>query len=393
MRRHLQISDRENAKRNTLPKHLGKSRSFEGKNSYSFGGTRKLNALYGVPIFHVPKTFDLSSGGYTDELKTFFEELEALMSQNDHIYLSFENTTVTRLPMFLLIVALQEKYKTKISPMLSLKSPWVNRLIEAAGSFSSSAQRRKTMSDSKAHRIPIVSGSNSEFDTLADQLVEAISDKYYDGNIPPLIEAKISQAIIETLENVGRHAYPNEHEDSNKRWWLICSIGRVHSESEEYMFLAIYDQGRGIPHSFEDSEVFQNRVKKHYPKEYKQLILGEPSDTEKSHVVQGLIRSLAAKVISLRKTIGDSGMIYASMMHEITRIDDESHGQGSVSIKDVITTDPESKLIIHSSRGCYQFNRGDANEDTRFEHENELPGTLLQWSIKLDELNKNDKSH
>ncbi|HHG3503028.1 TPA: hypothetical protein ACPVZF_000280 [Vibrio parahaemolyticus] len=387
MKRNLQLADRENSKRNSLPKFHRESKTFDGKKSATFGGTRKLNALYGVPIFPVPVYFDLSNNGYNDELKSFFEDLEELLASHKHIYLSFEQTKVARLPMFLLVVALQEKYNSKISPMLSVESAWVNQLIDAAGSFASAEQRRNAMFNKSVDRIPIISGSNLEFDTLADDLVEAISHKYYNGQIPPLIEAKISQAIIETLENVGRHAYPHEKEDQKKRWWLICSIGQVHSDSEDYMFLAIYDEGRGIPNSFEDSKVFQNRVKKHYPNEYRALILGEDTSSGKTASVQGLLRSLASKVVSLRKTIGDSGMIYASMMHEITRIDDENHGQGSVSIKDVITNDPESKLLIHSSKGCYQFNRGHEEEDTTFEHENELSGTLLQWSIKLDELN------
>ncbi|EJL6748771.1 hypothetical protein ODX99_001143 [Vibrio alginolyticus] len=387
MRRDLQLSDRENSKRNGLPKYRGSSTSFNGKKSENFNGKNKLYTLYGVPIFPVPENLDLSNNGFNDDLKNFFEELEDLLSTNRHIYLSFERTTVVRLPMFLLIIALQEKYQAKISPMLSSKSPWVNRMIEAAGSFSSSSHRRSTLFDKTVSRIPVISGSNCEFETLADDLVDAISDKYYDGQIPPHIEAKISQAIIETLENVGRHAYPSESDEEKKKWWLICSIGQVHADSEDYMFLAIYDQGRGIPLSFEDSQVFQNRIKKHYPKEYQTLILGEDPDTGKTSAVKGLVRSLASKVISLRKTIGDSGMIYGSMMHEITRIDDENHGQGSVSIKDVITNDPESKLIIHSCKGCYQFNRGSQKEDTTFEHKNELSGTLLQWSIKLDELN------
>ncbi|ENQ5029395.1 hypothetical protein GWZ53_17140 [Vibrio cholerae] len=387
MRKHLQITDRENAKHHALPKYSRKVKSFDGKNSAIFFERRKLYSLYGIPIFPVPEFFDLSSNGYNDELKDFFDELDTLLSTHKRIYLSFKMTKVVRLPMFLLIVALQEKHDAKIYPMYSSVSSWVNSLIDAAGAFSTAETRRKSMADRNVRRIPIISGSNQEFSTLADDLVEAISHKYYNGNIPALIEAKISQAILETLENVGRHAYPHERNDGNKKWWLVCSIGRVHTESEEYMFLAIYDQGRGIPLSFEDSKVFQNRIKKYYPEEYRTLILGEEAEANKRNIVKGFVRSLASSVISLRKTIGDSGMIYASMMHEITRIDDENHGQGSVSIKDVITTDPESKLLIHSCKGCYQFNRGHEKEDTKFEHKNELPGTLLQWSIKLDELN------
>ncbi|MEZ8193999.1 hypothetical protein [Vibrio cortegadensis] len=386
MRKHLQLADRANAKRVAHGRSQNNNHIFRGKGSIDTFNTRKLDTLFGVPIFPAPSDLDLSGSGFTNELKVFFEELEALLSTNNHIYLSFEHTSNAKLPMFLLIVALQEKHGSKITPILS-RSSWVNKLIEATGSFISATQRKKAMFDNNVSRIPIISGSNLEFENLADDLVDAISAKYYDNEIPPHIEARISQAIIETLENVGRHAYPCEKDDKNKKWWLICSIGQTHKDSDDYMFLAIYDEGRGIPHSFEDSKVFQNRVKKHYPKEYQALILGEDLNSDKTNAIQGLVRNIASRVRSLRKTIGDSGMIYASMMHEMTRIDDESHGQGSVSIKDVITNDPESKLIIFSNKGCYQFNRGHAKEDTIIEYENELSGSLLQWSIKLDELN------
>lgn len=98
------------------------------------------------------------------------------------------------------------------------------------------------------------------------------------------------------------------------------------------------------------------------------------------------MRTAKSMIAPLRNTIGDSGLIHASMMHDMTSLDDDSHGQGSVSIKDIVTTDADSKLIILSNSGCYQYNKGGKEEHTRIELQNELSGTLLQWSIKLDEL-------
>ena len=186
---------------------------------------------------------------------------------------------------------------------------------------------------------------------------------------------------------MGRHAYPDEDKDINKKWWLICSVGQSDYHSDDkYMYLAIYDAGRGIPSSFPDSPVFQNRVRKHYPNEYSQLIHGNSTGTGKRNAIVGLARTMKSYVTPFRDMIGDSGLIFASMMQDLTRLDDEDHGQGSKSIKDVITKDTDSKLLVFSNKGCYLYNKGHSEEHTRVEHSHELPGTMLQWSINLDEL-------
>lgn len=387
MKRNLQIADSINAKRYLQTSRNKQRTVFEGTGSKQISTNLKITTLFGKPVLPAPRKLDLSDNGLNDDLSEFFVLLEALLESNKHIYISFKDTVIVRLPMFLMIVAIQDKYDAKISIIWSKESPYVNWLIQDAGAFLSAVERREAMYDLDVPRIPVISGSNEEFDELSEALVDAIRDKYYDGEIPPNIESRISQAIVETLENVGRHAYPNESLDSNKKWWLICSIGHNHaSKQDRYMYLAIYDRGRGIPLSFEDSQVFQHRVKKYYPKEYRELVLGEDSEANKVGAVRGLLRSMKSYVKPLRDTIGDSGLIYASMMHDITRINDANHGQGSVSIKDVVTEDPDSCLLIFSNKGCYQYNKGSDEEHSRYEYKNELSGTLLQWSINLDEL-------
>lgn len=388
MKKNLQLADRAYSKRylSQGKRSNNKGYSFQGYDNTQIANLITVKTLWGKPVLNVPRSLDLSKAGVNDEISQFFSVLETLLQEHPHIYLSFEDTQSVRLPMFLLIIATQEQYDAKISVIWSKDAPYVNRLIKESGAFLPKEERRKLLFDDNYNLIPVISGSNYEFNDLSDDLVDAINEKYYDGNIPIEIEAKISQAIIETLENVGRHAYPSEPNDEEKKWWLICSIGYNDSIDEEYMFLAIYDTGRGIPQSFEDSQVFQNRVKKHYPEEYKNLIRGDDIDTSKLAALKGLARSMKSLVTPFRDAIGDSGLIHASMMHDMTRIDDESHGQGSVSIKDLVTNDKDSKLIIFSSKGCYQYNKGSENEHIRHEYANELRGTLLQWSIKLDEL-------
>ncbi|TOB99858.1 hypothetical protein CGJ94_25350, partial [Vibrio parahaemolyticus] len=135
-----------------------------------------------------------------------------------------------------------------------------------------------------------------------------------------------------------------------------------------------------------DSPVFQNRVKRHYPQQYKTLIQGDDVARSKKHALTGIARTFGSYVLPFRNMIGDSGLIYASMMQDLTRLDDEDHGQGSKSIKDVITNDADSLLLVFSNKGCYQYNKGHSEEHSRIEHSHELPGTMLQWSINLDEL-------
>lgn len=386
MKKILQENDKCQAKRNLtiLKKNLKKRVSFEGLGNELIQ-QENLSTIFGTPILKVPVVFDFAKTNFDNQSSQFLSTLEFLLTQHSHIYLSFKDTTSIRLPMFLCIYAIQDKYNAKISIMWS-KSKHVNEMIKDSGSFSSISNRKSALFDDDITRIPVISGSNQEYEDLSDDLVDAISQKYYGGEIPKDIEAKIGPAIVETLENVGRHAYPQESLDANKKCWLICSLGHNGNIDEEYMYLAIYDTGRGIPHSFEDSQVFQKRVKKHYPEEFKTLIKGDDFDTNKTTVITSFVKSMKSYISPLREVIGDSGLIHASMMNDITSINDESHGQGSKSIKDVVTNDPDSKLIIMSSKGCYQFNKGSEKEHTKFELENEISGTLLQWSIKLNEL-------
>lgn len=386
MKKNLQYSDRNQAKRNqAILKKIAKKRvSFDGSGN-ELVHQRVLPTIFGAPILDVPRTFDFAENNFDDQSSLFLSDLEFLLSQHSHIYLCFKNTDLIRLPMFLCIYAIQDKYNAKISIQWS-RSKLVNEMIKDSGSFASMQSRKDTLSDNSIRRIPVISGSNNEFQDLPDDLVDAINHKYYDGNIPSNVEARISSAIVETIENVGRHAYPKESLDENKKCWLICSLGHNGNIDEEYMYLAIYDIGRGIPHSFADSEVFQKRVKTHYPNEYKTLIYGDDLNESKTKAIGSFLRSMKSYISPLRKVIGDSGMIHASMMNDITRINDENHGQGSASIKDVVTNDPDSNLIILSNKGCYQYNKGSSQEHTKRELDNELTGALLQWSIKLNEL-------
>ncbi len=389
MKKKLQQSDKEfsHSRRylSSLEKGTKKKHVFKGSGS-TIIEQMSLNTLFGKPILGVPTIMNFVATKLDDVSAKFLADLDTVLSHYKHIYLSFVNTKDVKLPMLLTIYAVQEKHNAKISIIWSKESGWVNRLLSESGRFSSAMYRDECLFDSEVPYIPVISGSNQEFLDLSDHLVDAINDKYYGGCMPDNIESRISQAIIETLENVGRHAYPHDPDEMNKKWWLICSVSQPRQKDERLMYLAIYDSGRGIPLSFEDSKVFQHRVRQHYPNEYNQLIHGTEEDGSKAGRVRQFVRTMNAMISPLRESIGDSGLIYASMMHDMTRLDDPNHGQGSVSIKDVVTDDKDSNLIIISNKGCYQYNKGSEEEHIMFELQNELPGTLLQWSIKLDEL-------
>jgi hypothetical protein len=389
MKKKLQQLDREYTHSRRYLSSLNKGT--KDKHIFKGGGSTiveqmSLKTLFGKPILDVPTIMNFVTTKLDDVLAQFLADLNTVLAEYTHIYLSFEKTEEVKLPMLLTIYAIQEKHNAKISIIWSKESKLVNRSLSESGMFSSIKLRRGYLFDSEVPYIPVISGSNQEFLDLSDHLVDAINDKYYGKCMPHNIESRISQAIIETLENVGRHAYPHDPNDTNKKWWLICSVYQPRQKDERLMYLAIYDAGRGIPLSFEDSKVFQHRVKQHYPDEYNQLIHGTEKDVSKTGRVRQFVRTMSAMISPLRESIGDSGLIYASMMHDMTRLDDPNHGQGSVSIKDVVTDDKDSNLIIISNKGCYQYNKGSDEEHIMFELQNELPGTLIQWSIKLDEL-------
>ena len=169
-----------------------------------------------------------------------------------------------------------------------------------------------------------------------DAIVDYIQHKIYHNQMAPETEYVFGDAVSETINNVQLHAYPNR-EDEDQSWWLLCKV------EDGQLNLAIYDRGIGIPKT----------VSNKFP------------ETQK---------------------LSDEQMINLSMTGDVSGTNKSKHGQGSKSIRALVDGTDGGKLWVFSNNGLYSFEQGQGKPDLHRLPSN-LPGTLVQWNIKLNENN------
>jgi hypothetical protein len=214
--------------------------------------------------------------------------------------------------------------------------------------------------------LPIVSSVGNKH---MEEIVDFIQEKVYQGNMAPKTEHAYGDAVSETINNVRLHAYP-DLEVEQKKWWLICSV------IENVLYLAIYDMGIGIPKTVLDKPWFLASLEAFYPSAYEDLLESFPS-----------LRESGLKAF-IPKKIQDSQLIYLSMKGDVTGTKRTKHGQGSKSIKALVDETEDGKLWVFSNNGLYVFKENaedevDASFQARLKLPMKLPGTLVQWNIKL----------
>ncbi|MEX2990944.1 ATP-binding protein [Serratia fonticola] len=217
--------------------------------------------------------------------------------------------------------------------------------------------------------MPVISGSSGQY---RDDIVDFIQYKIYKNKMSAYTESIYGGAIHEAINNVAYHAYPNTHESIQKRWWVKCDL------AGDQLFLALYDKGVGIPETVMKRSWYEEILKNAYP-ELRIKISEELTN-------QGIAKSeMFLYKVGL---VSDAMKIAISMVGDVTGTKSSKHGQGSKSIKALVSENEQGKLWIYSNRGLYKL-ESDIVETVDLPKP--MPGTLLQWNIevKLDE-HKND---
>lgn len=213
----------------------------------------------------------------------------------------------------------------------------------------------------KAEVIPIISSVN---DNYVDDVCEFIKYRFFsDGLTAEEIAEKdyaLGSAVSETVENVNVHAYPRV-EGVKKRWWLCCDV------FDDEIFLVIYDLGVGIPNTVHEKKWFKGALKTSRPKVYEEL----KAISNKQSFLSGLFNKLK-----------DEDLIYISMLDDFSGTNQEKHGQGSKSIKSLVSETNNGVLWVYSGKGLYKF-KNTATEPELSHLPLGIPGTLIQWNIKL----------
>ncbi len=217
----------------------------------------------------------------------------------------------------------------------------------------------------------LVRGSYANY---RDKIIDFIQEEIYKNDMTPDEELILGSAIHEAIENIGEHAYID---NDNVEWWLSCSV------ISNQLYLVVYDLGVGIPGSFQKGN-----------KLYDSLI--SIDNDEQIEIIQELIEKFSLNISVERVNqqvddflsnvnLTDGQKIALAMEGDITSVegDDElKHGQGSKSIKALVDENIKGKLWIFSQSGRFMFKNAETLPDIK-DLEKAIPGTLIQWNIRL----------
>ncbi|GIU15637.1 hypothetical protein TUM4261_32950 [Shewanella sp. c952] len=233
----------------------------------------------------------------------------------------------------------------------------VNKMLKRSGFYS--LVRKKKVAEvnnfTSLQHLPVMSGIGNEY---VDDIIDHIASKYR-GELDFETEHLYGDAVTETVNNVGRHAYPN-NTSTERKWWILCEV------ILNQLYLAIYDIGIGIPNTVVKHKWYPRTVQKMYPKQYNEALNTPVNES---------------KFIPLLR-LPDHDLINLSMLGDVSATRLDKHGQGSKSIKALVNETEEGKLWIFSSKGLliYESNSKPVNLVAL---PKTIPGTLIQWNIKL----------
>lgn len=244
--------------------------------------------------------------------------------------------------------------------VFSQKSPGVNAAIKASNLQKLIRGSEISYSLDSVRSMPIISSVGSE---QMEEIIDFIQRRIYKDEMKPETEHVYGDAVSETINNVRLHAYP-DCEPHQKRWWLMC-----HTFGKK-LYLAIYDNGVGIPKTVVERPWFLAAMKTVQPEEYKKFLEIAP-DLEKNGI------SLLIPTI-----IPDERLIHYSMQGDVSGTKQDKHGQGSKSIKALVNDTDDGLLWVFSNFGLYTFNADDQTPSAS-KLKAKFPGTLVQWNIEL----------
>lgn len=304
-----------------------------------------------------------SEGGSSPYIETiaFIDRIKTSFKLRDCV-LDFSNTEKITAAALVVVYAAVEMASVgragKASMIMASKSNnAVNRALKSSNFQKLVAGHGISYSLATSRYMPVVSGVGGD---LVDDIVDFIQKRIFAAKMNAVTEHVYGDAVSETIYNVELHAYPKDPE-SERRWWLICSpIGRK-------LFLAIYDQGVGIPATVIEKSWFNPLVKYLDPVRYKEI---------SEIYAEGTPSSLWGRKIP------DERLISYSMRNDVSGTKEEKHGQGSKSIKALVNETKDGLLWVFSNNGLYKYSSETKDYD-EIALPKSFPGTLVQWNIEI----------
>lgn len=322
------------------------------------GNSKIIHAPTKISIYDADKP---SKEAYIDTLD-FREQLIRHIG-NQNCILDFSQTEhITVAAMLVIFSEIQTLIKVEQNKTVigwSRKSSAVNSMLRRTGLKKLLTTGDSIHNFSTMRNLPIVNGVGSQH---YDDIVDFIINRYFDKSVNPDTEYLISDAVSETINNVGRHAYPSSPQE-NKPWWLMCDV------IGNQLYLAIYDRGVGIPKTVVEKKWFLASLKETYPdlhEEYKEMFGDD----------KGIIEFFTIKKYK------DAELIYLSMLGDVSGTKQSKHGQGSKSFKALVNDTDGGKLWVYSNKGLYKF-EDEGTKPQVFKLPKDIGGTLNQWNISV----------
>lgn len=322
-------------------------------------GFRHIKAPENISIYDL----DDKQRDYVKTIR-FLNEIESNIGSGKKCVIDFTQTERVTAAALVLVYAKVEisnkNRKLKIGIAWSKKSERVNTIIKTSNLLKLLRAQDISYSLDSSRHIPIISSTGNRH---MEDIIDYIQKRIYKDLMSPETEHIYGDAVSETINNVGLHAYPDQPKEQ-KRWWLMCeTYGKK-------LYLAIYDKGVGIPKTVVNRPWFLGRLSKADPDLYAELVKVIPEQ-----IASGL-------TFWIPQRIPDEKLIYLSMQGDVSGTKKEKHGQGSKSIMALVSDTSDGLLWVFSNNGVFTFNQegqtpGLAKLNKKF------PGTLIQWNIEL----------
>ena len=331
----------------------------------------------------MPQILDIYNDNSHETMKMIQRLEKHQHSSYKTLILDFQITHKIKAAALVILFAVIDKLITdchkKIKLILS-KDIKTNQILYKSG-ITYLCKNEKVLNDFTGEQLPIISSTGGKY---RDDIVDFLGEKIYNG-MPPTLENIYADAIQEAINNVTAHAYLNLNATIRKKWWLLCSV------FDNQLYLVLYDAGIGIPSSFEvnmdfsELDTTQERVlldlKNIYQTQYDWINDKFPTF---EHYIDA-INSHKQKNLQEIPPLPDSHKIYLAMHGDMTRKqgrDELKHGQGSKSIKALVSNNDTGVLWIFSGFGKMKF-KSEQQTPSLTTLSNKLTGTLIQWNIQV----------
>ncbi|TNH77712.1 ATP-binding protein [Aeromonas hydrophila] len=333
---------------------------------------KKSKSKKATEYLKLPQNFSIYSADENKYYKDTMNIISAISRAVDNdvkkIHLDFSQTKTIKVAAILILYAtIENAIDAGINFRITSfsKEPKATEIIKRSG-IHFLCKENKHIPKFDGEFIPVISGSGGAY---RDDIVDFIQHQIYKSKMSPSTESKYGGAVQEAINNVAYHAYPNIHDSFKKKWWVMCDL------AGDQLFLAIYDIGVGIPETVMKRAWYENVLKNTYPEQQEKIT------AELSKEGMSLPNMLRYKLSDKLGIVSDAMKIAVSMVGDITGTESSKHGQGSKSIKALVTENKQGTLWIYSNNGLYKLCSGKVKT-----HDLPIPvlGTLLQWNIKVN---------